>query len=293
MVFLYRYSPLSDNGQLFLAELNAYVENETKLNGKILSNKIKEFENKYEPIFSSSKWIGCKASTVGRRGFSCGLWQLFHYLTVQATNSVQTNDPIEVLKAIHGFVKHFFGCTHCSLHFQEMAERNNIWKVTTKDDAVLWLWSAHNEVNQRLSGDHTEDPEFPKIQYPLRNVCTQCHKQIIPVQGVTPADNSDTPHWNTNEILYYLRRVYSHFNLNRYGVDNEQILPQQLTQVYSMKLQTTSSSGYASVFTDMDVRMGILLYAFCMLIIVVAVKLFLKRGGYRKKAYAHDFLGKI
>lgn len=286
---------MGDNGQLFLSELNAYVENDaTNFNGKTLSEKIKELEKKHDPIFSSSKWIGCRPSVAGRRGFSCGLWQLFHYLTVQATNSDRSHDPLEVLQAIHGFVKHFFGCTQCSLHFQEMAKHNNIWKVTTKDEAVLWLWTAHNEVNQRLAGDHTEDPAFPKAQYPLHTACSQCHKQRIPVHGITPSDHTvDLPHWDTSEILYYLRRVYSHFNLNRYGVDNEHILPQRVTSVHSMKLQSTSSGRYSSVFSEMDVRMGILLYAFCMLIIVVAVKLFLKRGGYRKKAYAHDFLGKI
>lgn len=284
-----RYSPLGDNGERFLSQLNSYVLNESALNGKELNEKIKQLEQKYHPIFSSSRFVGCKPSVYGRRGFSCGLWQLFHYLTVQATNSDKSHDPLEVLHAIHGFVKHYFGCTHCSQHFQEMAERNNIWKVTTKDEAVLWLWTAHNEVNRRLAGDNTEDPAFPKIQYPTADACPQCYQQMIPVQGITPAD-TPMPLWNSGEVLYYLRRVYSLFNLSRYGVDDEKVLPEMMTSAYSSKLQSSTSSGGA--FSEMDVRMGILLYAFCMLIIVVAVKLFLHRG-YRKKIYTHDFFGKI
>lgn len=286
-----RYSPLGDNGERFLAELNSFVNNEPVSSGKALSDKVKELEQKYHPVFSSSRWIGCKPSVAGHRGYSCGLWQLFHYLSVQATNSDKTHDPLEVLHAIHGFVKHYFGCTHCSQHFQEMAERNGIWGVTTKDEAVIWLWTAHNEVNNRLAGDNTEDPAFPKIQYPSRNACPQCYQQVIPVQGATPAGNS-TPHWDSGEILYYLRRVYSLFNLSRYGVDDESILPEMLTSAYSSKLKTSTSTGFAGAISEMDVRMGILLYVFCMLIIVVAVKLFLHRG-YRKKIYTHDFLGKI
>lgn len=222
------------------------------------------------------------------------MWQIFHYLTVSATNSEKSHDPQEVLRAIHGYVKYFFGCADCSEHFQQMAERNGIWKVTTKDAAVLWLWSAHNEVNRRLAGDTSEDPVFPKIQYPSQYACPQCYQEMGPAQSATPLDiNNNTPHWETGEVLYFLRRVYSLINLSRYGVDDESILPELLSSVHSLKLQPSASSGaHSSIFSEIDVRMGILLYAFCMLIIVVAVKLFMQRG-YRKKAYTHDFWGKI
>lgn len=283
---------MSDNGQRFLDALNFYVQSKIRLNGKELSKVVKELEAKYHPVFSSSQWIGCRPSKIGKRGFSCGLWQLFHYLTVSATNYDRSDEPHEVLRAIHGFVKYFFGCTHCSQHFQEMAEKNGIWKVMTKDEAVLWLWSAHNEVNHRLAGDETEDPAFPKIQYPSRETCPQCYKQIVSSQNSGNSNSNDAAHWDTGEVLYYLRSVFSLLNLSRYGVDDESILPQMLSSVHSSKLQTASSSSGGGIFSEMDVRMGILLYAFCMLIIVVAVKLFLQRG-YRKKTYNHDFWGKI
>lgn len=294
---LNKYSPLSDNGQRFLDALNTYVKSRVRLNGKELSNVVKELEAKYHPVFSSSQWIGCRPSVAGRRGLSCGLWQLFHYLTVSATNYEKSDEPLEVLRAIHGFVKHFFGCTHCSQHFQEMAEKNGIWKVMTKDEAVLWLWSAHNEVNRRLAGDQTEDPAFPKIQYPSQEICPQCYKQIVSTQSGGGTNSHNAPHWDNGEVLYYLRNMFSLLNLSRYGVDDESILPETLASVHSSKLQMVSSGssgsgGGGGIFSEFDVRMGISLYAFCMLIIVVAVKLFLQRG-YRKKTYSHDFWGKI
>lgn len=257
-----------------------------------MREEIKELESKHKPIWSSTKWIGCRPTVAGRRGFSCGLWTLFHYLSIQAANSERSHEPLEVLQAVHGFVKHFFGCTHCSEHFQQMAERNHIWQIRTKDEAVLWLWTAHNEVNRRLAGDHTEDPSFPKIQYPSPEMCSQCYQQVLPFESSTTPSSNAAIQWNLSEVLYYLRRVYSPFNLSRYGVDDASVLPLMMN-AYSSKLQSSSSvNGYGNAFSEMDIRMGILLYAFCMLIIVVAVKLFLQRG-YRKKIYTHDFLGKI
>lgn len=65
ILFIYaRYSPLSDNGQRFLDALNSYVQNEVKLTGKEMSKMAKELEAKYHPVFSSSKWIGCKGSLI-------------------------------------------------------------------------------------------------------------------------------------------------------------------------------------------------------------------------------------
>lgn len=276
----YRYSPLGDNGKHFLSALDEYVSTRSTINGDELSRKIKELETKYSPIFSSSTFIGCKPSVRDKRGYSCGLWTLFHYLTVQAELLGETSDPLESLHAIHGFVKHFFGCTHCTEHFQQMAERNRMWDVNSKESAILWLWSAHNEVNRRLAGDATEDAEFPKGQYPVEQICKQCHMKAT--DGITK--------WDQNEVLYYLRHTYALNNLNRYGVDDESILPATIA-AQSAQLKSNAASNSGS-FSELDIRMGILLYAFCMLIIVVAVKMLLQRG-YRKKLYAHDMLGKI
>lgn len=40
---------------------------------------------------------------------------------------------------------------------------------------VLWFWELHNDVNARLAGDITEDPEFPKRQVPIYEDCPQCY----------------------------------------------------------------------------------------------------------------------
>lgn len=275
----HRYSPLGENGKNFFTELYQRITETKRFTGKELDETFKKLVEKHQPIFTSQKgYIGCRGTVNGRRGYSCGLWTLFHFLSVQATTTEHTSnaDPLEVLRAIHGFVKHFFGCSHCSQHFQEMAQRENIWNVKSNEEAVLWLWSAHNQVNKRLAGDATEDPAFPKLQFPTNKMCSSCHRD--------ESSNDSSTQWNRDEVLNYLRQTNAHANVSRYGVNDETI------QSESPRAQAHTSTSTA--FSDMDVRMGMLLYAFCILIIIVAVKLFMRRG-YRKKVYTHDFMGKI
>lgn len=115
----------------------------TEVGGEELQNFLSKLN---PPIIYEGRYVGCFSTRVGIRRFPCSLWSLFHHLTVQHLNSDYDDDPMEVLHAMHGYIKHFFGCTECSRHFQEMAKRNHIWNVTSKDQAVLWLWSSHNEV---------------------------------------------------------------------------------------------------------------------------------------------------
>jgi thiol oxidase len=46
------------------------------------------------------------------------------------------------------------------------------------EDVVVYLWKAHNIVNARLHGDEaTEDPQFPKEQFPPAFLCPDCRDQ--------------------------------------------------------------------------------------------------------------------
>lgn len=272
-----KYAPLGDNGLKFLKELRDYVLNvNTDLDGANFLVKANEVEAKYKPVFSSRNWISCHSDIKGLRRFPCSLWMLFHFLTVQSAENEKATDPLEVLHAVFGYIKGFFGCTECSNHFQEMAKRNKIWNVTSKDNAVLWLWAAHNEVNTRLAGDITEDPKHPKIMYPSIDMCQECRKETSTNKVID---------WDKTEVLMYMKRVHSMENVSRLGVDDETVLPASLEQFRAKRL-------LGSVFSDVDMRMGIFLYVFCVGMMIVAVKLFLRRG-YRKKMYVHDMLGKV
>lgn len=162
-----------------------------------------------------------------------------------------------------------------------MASKRKIWSTPSKDEAVLWLWSAHNEVNQRLAGDATEDPKFPKIQFPSIDSCPQCYKHP---ESHSTANLEDK--WDKTHVLQFLKNIHNPEYVSRYGLDNEALLEPSLEKLRQKRMIT-------NVFSDMDMRMGMLLYGFCIVMLVVAFKLFAFKGSYRKKPYGHDMLGKV
>ncbi|XP_017145854.1 sulfhydryl oxidase 1 [Drosophila miranda] len=277
---LQRYNPLGFNGHQLLSKLKDYVvQFNQELTGKQFEQELQRLEGQLGPIYSSTHFVGCTGSSPHLRGFSCSLWTLFHFMTVQAAENEDSQDPLEVLQAMHGYIKNFFGCSECADHFQAMASRRKIWSVPNKEEAVLWLWAAHNEVNQRLAGDDTEDPQFPKIQFPSEKSCSQCYR--------TPGSTSDNIeiNWNKDAVLSFLKNINNPQFVSRYGVQQEDLL-------HATAEKMRQKRQISNVFSDIDMRMGMLLYAFCIVMMVVAFKLFAFKG-YRKKPYGHDLLGKV
>ncbi|KAH8284551.1 hypothetical protein KR018_004113 [Drosophila ironensis] len=280
LTVLQRYNPLGANGQQLVSRLKDFVvQFNTQMTGQEFEAELQRLEGQLAPIWSSNHYVGCTASAPRYRGFSCSLWTLFHFLTIQAANNEQSQDPLEILQAMHGYIKNYFGCTDCAEHFQAMASKRKIWNVPNKEEAVLWLWAAHNEVNQRLAGDATEDPEFPKIQFPSVSSCSECRR--------TPGSTSENLEidWNKDAVLSFLKNIYNPQFINRLGVQQEDLLHPTADKMRQKR-------QISSVFTDMDMRMGMMLYIFCIAMMVVAFKLFAFKG-YRKKPYSHDMLGKV
>ncbi|CAJ1060548.1 sulfhydryl oxidase 1 [Xyrichtys novacula] len=143
------------------------------------------------------RWVACQSSQPHLRRYPCGVWTLFHVLTVQAYNNHST-DPEEVLSAMRNYVHSFFGCRQCAEHFENMA-RESILEVNTLMSAVMWLWSRHNRVNNRLAGALSEDPNFPKIQWPSPDMCPSCH---------TVKPNGDH-RWNNDRVFPFLLSFFS------------------------------------------------------------------------------------
>uniref|UniRef100_A0A8D0HGC3 Sulfhydryl oxidase n=1 Tax=Sphenodon punctatus TaxID=8508 RepID=A0A8D0HGC3_SPHPU len=153
-------------------------------------------------LMNRTIWVGCQGSQSQFRGYPCSLWLLFHLLTVQATlPKGQNASPLEVLSAMREYVRFFFGCRDCAEHFEGMAAES-MDKVKSRDEAVVWLWSRHNRVNARIAGTTSEDPKFPKLQWPPPSMCPACHKKFNGQQV-----------WDEGAVLSFFKAHFSPSNI--------------------------------------------------------------------------------
>lgn len=109
------------------------------------------------------EWRNC-------RTFTCGLWTLFHSMTVNVRYKGCKLRPSQVAIAIRSFVEHFFGCEECADHFLEANPPDVMSTLQDMDHdggaaSILWLWEMHNAVN-----DRTE-----KALWPTSRVCKTCY----------------------------------------------------------------------------------------------------------------------
>eukprot|EP00164_Ancoracysta_twista_P002282 GFYU01003022.1.p1 GENE.GFYU01003022.1~~GFYU01003022.1.p1 ORF type:complete len:673 (+),score=171.20 GFYU01003022.1:149-2167(+) len=146
-----------------------------------------------------SCWVHCLGSQPNYRRYPCGLWLLFHSLTVNTDR--QAECPTHTLKTIRYFVGEFFSCTYCREHFLERS-KNVTSEVFSWEDSVLWLWRMHNEVNMRLHDDVSSDPQHPKINFPTPGDCPTCWT------GSYGPVTSSLPEYDPDAVLAYLVSYY-------------------------------------------------------------------------------------
>ena len=160
-------------------------------------------EKKFDPAKAS--WGSCRGATRSSRGYTCGLWMTFHAMSVNAEKMGWGGGSggAKFLGRIQSFVRHFFACDECRTHFLQMADKEPFKQARTHQEAVLWLWRAHNEVNERLfeeeareaqRGETSENPL--KVQYPTRDLCPQCYA------------GASGDEFKEQEVLAFLDRYY-------------------------------------------------------------------------------------
>ncbi|KAL3654461.1 Sulfhydryl oxidase 1 [Castilleja foliolosa] len=70
-------------------------------------------------------------------------------------------------------------------------------------DFALWLWEAHNKVNERLIKDEaslgTGDPQFPKTIWPPRQICPSCYQN---------GKSKNPIEWDRNMVHKFLIEYY-------------------------------------------------------------------------------------
>lgn len=130
-------------------------------------------------------------NSVHRRGYTCGLWMLFHFLAEQShIDDARKIDSISsfgsmsggqapklyTVDAIVAFVRHFFGCKQCRDNFLSQFVSSDSMKVArqSKDHLVEWLWRAHNSVNARLRVEEGQKRSPFHLPFPDCEWCLHC-----------------------------------------------------------------------------------------------------------------------
>ncbi|XP_021896233.1 sulfhydryl oxidase 2 isoform X2 [Carica papaya] len=155
-------------------------------------------------------WMFCRGSRNETRGFSCGLWVLMHSLSLR----IEDGESQFAFTTICDFIHNFFICEECRQHFYEMCKSvTSPFKKTR--DLALWLWTAHNKVNERLMKEEaslkTGDPKFPKILWPPRQLCSSCY-----LSGSQKNEGSNQVDWNHDEVFKFLTDYYGKLLLSLY-----------------------------------------------------------------------------
>ena len=92
----------------------------------------------FNTLWLPFKQGGCRGSWPNTRGYTCGLWTLFHGIVAHspvadldssagpasaaAVQKAAHPPPLRALLAVRGFVEHFFGCNDCRAHFMGLAK---------------------------------------------------------------------------------------------------------------------------------------------------------------------------
>ena len=143
--------------------------------------------------------------------------------------------------------------------------------------AVLWLWNAHNKVNRRIAKDRSEDPQFPKIQFPSSTNCPECH-----VDGA----------FDNESVFSYLIKTYKpdSISMKRLIVDEDQhqvhdSVKSGSDSIHSFQMSTLS-------FTKFDISLCAVIYLVSSVILLcVLLRMILKKRPLRK--FVYNIYGKI
>uniref|UniRef100_A0A7S4PY61 Sulfhydryl oxidase n=1 Tax=Alexandrium monilatum TaxID=311494 RepID=A0A7S4PY61_9DINO len=146
------------------------------------------------PDFAQEGWSWCRGRTPGTRGYTCGLWLLFHGLLAGAAAAKEPAAPKAPLEVLRGTVSAFFGCADCRQKFLAVP-------VTEEDLAspkiqALWLWQAHNLATARIAQEELKHNGAapPRQQWPSSSSCPACRT----------ADGS----WDLDRVYKHLRAFY-------------------------------------------------------------------------------------
>lgn len=108
---------------------------------------------------SASSWRTCTNGN-NEMGYTCGLWDLFHIMSVGVVEYNRHNNPTiptgHASETLRNYIDHFFQCDECRMNFLSMYDtcafdgchrlsENPSSKEEEWRELTLWLWETHND----------------------------------------------------------------------------------------------------------------------------------------------------
>ncbi|KAI9995170.1 hypothetical protein PInf_012217 [Phytophthora infestans] len=155
-------------------------------------------------LFESSEkknWAYCTT-------YTCGVWTLFHTISVSDIPSDTALKPSEIMTAIGLFVKYFFSCEECQRHFMLTNPESLLEKLAESDAegpraVAIWIWKMHNKVNKVLKYH----------QWLTLESCPNCYVNDGEPLDLNPARLRE------EEILAYIKNVFGHKDTDLFFLD--------------------------------------------------------------------------
>ena len=144
-------------------------------------------------------WNECKLNDASDSGYACGLWKLFHIISIGVSEQHRTVlggkeriSSAHVSDVMLNYVSIFFDCELCQVNFLQSHEKCIIDKCASLSDDVnevstnwkeltTWIWYLHNDINKRklqeearMSGKTVSKVEEDAVIWPGTQQCPQC-----------------------------------------------------------------------------------------------------------------------
>ena len=233
-------------------------------------------------------------------GYLCGLWMLFHYLTVAAeerfilsitevlsTSTVDTLTvtALDVMRNIHLCVDKFFNCRHCRLHFMDTYAKCEFGRCEIQksqfDKLQTWLWDFHNFVTHSIlhyhlspenQRDGTENYYKYTVSWPDHDRCTACYdvrEASKYTHSTRPANKNIReaywePSWKLRSLHDY-KPEFAHALLNPFSSSSSSSSSGRRPVLASQVLANNHSTGHES--EDTFITLGVVsLVGICVMI---------------------------
>lgn len=167
------------------------------------------------------KWSTQCSKSDDRAGYSCGLWSLFHIISIgvierhRAVLGAQDQVTTKfVAQTMRNYIDHFFDCDQCREYFVGMFDNcgfshcrrfkqpGKIPSPESWKEFAVWLWEVHNDVNVKLveaelKRDGSVDTSERKLNL-----------AAWPPSGECPTCRDENGKWDKDAVLGHLKKEY-------------------------------------------------------------------------------------